>query len=221
VGQALADELLRHYLDIEGKYPETVGLSIWGTSAMRTHGDDIAQCFALLGVRPRWQAENRRLLDVEVIPLEELKHPRIDVLMRISGFFRDAFPHLIQLMDRAVQSVAALDEPLDQNFVRKHVLADLEKDASEEAQRRASYRIFGSKPGSYGAGILPLIDERNWKDSNDFAEAYINWGGYAYGENDYGADMRSVFSQRLAGVQVAAKNQDNREHDISAGRLDV
>lgn len=214
VGQALADELLNRYLDTEGGYPETVGLSIWGTSAMRTHGDDIAQCFALLGVRPRWQAENRRLLDVEVIPLEELKRPRIDVLMRISGFFRDAFPHLIQLMDRAVQSVAALDEPLDQNFVRKHVLADLEKDSSEEAQRKASYRIFGSKPGSYGAGILPLIDERNWKDSNDFAEAYINWGGYAYGENDYGADMRPVFSQRLASVQVAAKNQDNREHDI-------
>ena len=219
VGQALADELLARYIEAEGSYPETVGLSIWGTSAMRTHGDDIAQCFALLGVRPRWQAENRRLIDVEIIPLAELRRPRIDVLMRISGFFRDAFPHLIQLLDRAVQRVAALDEPDEQNFVRKHVRADLAKEADASfgestSMRRATYRIFGSKPGSYGAGILPLIDERNWKDARDFAEAYVNWGGYAYAEDVYGADMRPVFSQRLAGVQAAVKNQDNREHDI-------
>ncbi len=228
VGQALADELLARYIEAEGSYPETVGLSIWGTSAMRTHGDDIAQCFALLGVRPRWQAENRRLIDVEIIPLAELGRPRIDVLMRISGFFRDAFPHLIQLLDRAVQQVAALDEPDEQNFIRKHVRADLARETPAqktlgqaesgagdgESQRRATYRIFGSKPGSYGAGILPLIDERNWKDTRDFAEAYINWGGYAYAGDVYGADMRSIFSQRLAGVQAAVKNQDNREHDI-------
>lgn len=219
VGQALADELLARYRDAEGNYPETVGLSIWGTSAMRTHGDDIAQCFALLGVRPRWQAENRRLLDVEIIPLEELSRPRIDVLMRISGFFRDAFPHLIQLLDRAVQQVAALDEPDELNFIRKHVRADLaekmgESSGESDATRRATYRIFGSRPGAYGAGILPLIDERNWKDAGDFATAYVNWGGYAYAEDVYGADMRPVFSRRLAQVQAAVKNQDNREHDI-------
>jgi cobaltochelatase CobN len=159
---------------------------------------------------------------VEIIPLAELGHPRIDVLMRISGFFRDAFPHLIQLLDRAVQRVANLDEPDAQNYIRKHVRADLARatvlgqpeETSGEGERRATYRIFGSKPGSYGAGILPLIDERNWKDGKDFAEAYINWGGYAYAENAYGVDMRPAFSQLLAGVQVAAKNQDNREHDI-------
>ena len=156
---------------------------------------------------------------MEIIPLAELGRPRIDVLMRISGFFRDAFPHLIQLLDRAVQRVAALDEPDEQNFVRKHVRADLLNETGEgpgeaESTRRATYRIFGSKPGAYGAGILPLIDERNWKDTRDFAETYINWGGYAYAEDVYGADMRPVFSQRLAGVQAAVKNQDNREHDI-------
>ena len=212
VGVALADELLAKYLREEGQYPERVGLSIWGTSAMRTHGDDLAECFALLGVRPKYQRENRRIIGVEPIPLEELGRPRIDVLMRISGFFRDAFPHLIQLLDDAVQMVASLDEPLDMNFVRKHVLED-ENNRSEDF-RAASYRIFGSKPGSYGAGILPLIDEQNWENEQDFAKAYVNWGGYAYSGKEYGIDMRDTFRHVLAGVKVAVKNQDNREHDI-------
>lgn len=219
VGQQLADELIARYQTEEGDYPESVGLSIWGTSAMRTHGDDIAQCFALLGVRPVWQAESRRVTDVAVIPLEELGRPRIDVLMRISGFFRDAFPHLVELMDAAVQRVAYLDEPTDQNFVRKNFLRDMAGQlaagrSDDEAGRRASYRIFGSKPGSYGAGILPLINEQNWQNESDFAQAYINWGGYAYGQNIYGDDAREEFKTTLGGVQVAVKNQDNREHDI-------
>jgi cobaltochelatase CobN len=211
VGQTLADALLAKYLAEEGAYPERVGISIWGTSAMRTHGDDLAQCFALLGVRPIYQRENRRIVTVEPIPLAELGRPRIDVLMRISGFFRDAFPHLIQLLDEAVQLVANLDEPLEQNFVRKHMLADL---ARHGDARRATYRIFGSKPDSYGAGILPLIEQQNWKDSDDFAAAYVNWGGYAYSADEYGTDQRETFRHILSGVQVAVKNQDNREHDI-------
>ncbi|MEM7798526.1 MAG: cobaltochelatase subunit CobN [Chloroflexota bacterium] len=211
VGQALADELLAKYLREEGDYPKRVGLSIWGTSAMRTHGDDLAQCFALLGVKPTYQKENRRLIGIEAIPLEALGRPRIDVLMRISGFFRDAFPHLIKLLDEAVQLVANLNEPLDQNFVRAQMLAELEAHGDE---RQATYRVFGSKPGSYGAGILPLIDEQNWRDAHDFAEAYVNWGGYAYTAEEYGRDQRETFRRVLAGVQVAVKNQDNREHDI-------
>jgi cobaltochelatase CobN len=219
VGQQLADELLARYQVEEQTYPESVGLSIWGTSAMRTHGDDIAQCFALLGVRPVWQAESRRVMDVAVIPLAELGRPRIDVLMRISGFFRDAFPQLIELMDKAVQLVAQLDEPTDQNFVRKHFLHDLAAQIAAgrtdtEAERRATFRLFGSKPGSYGAGILPLIQQQNWQTESDLAQAYINWGGYAYGQQVYGDDARAEFKTTLSGVQVAVKNQDNREHDI-------
>ena len=224
IGVQLADELIEQYQKEENTFPESVGLSIWGTSAMRTHGDDIAQCFALLGVRPLWQPENRRIRDVEVIPLDELERPRIDVLMRISGFFRDAFPHLIELMDKAVQLVANLDEPTEMNFVRKHYLQDVAQQIAmgqeqpefnqEEAERRAVYRVFGSKPGSYGAGILPLIHEQNWQDAADFAQAYINWGGYAYGADIYGTDARNEFKTVLGGVQIAAKNQDNREHDI-------
>jgi cobaltochelatase CobN len=229
VGSQLADELIARYQAEEQSYPESVGLSIWGTSAMRTHGDDVAQCLALLGVRPVWQPESRRVTDVAVIPLAELGRPRIDVLMRISGFFRDAFPQLIELMDKAVQLVANLDEPTEQNFVRKHYLRDVAAQIAKTRQtskvsetfevythveRRASFRIFGSKPGSYGAGILPLIHEQNWQNESDLAQAYLNWGGYAYGQQVYGDDAREEFKVTLSGVQVAVKNQDNREHDI-------
>lgn len=219
VGQQLADALLARYLKDEGRYPQRVGISIWGTSAMRTHGDDIAEVLALLGVRPRWQPGSRRVVGSEVIPLAELGRPRIDVVCRISGFFRDAFPHLIALLDQAFRTVATLDEPLEQNYVRAHYLAEQERliasgVPAEEAATVASYRIFGCKPGAYGAGILPLIDERNWQDDSDLAEAYVNWGGYAYTAEAYGVDARSVFRQVLSGVQVAVKNQDNREHDI-------
>jgi cobaltochelatase CobN len=219
VGQDLAEALIRRYRDEEGAYPDTVGLSIWGTSAMRTYGDDIAEVFALLGVRPRWQPENHRLLGVEVVPLAELGRPRIDIVCRISGFFRDAFPGVIEVLDDAFRTVAGLDEPSEMNFVRKHYLAQRAAYQSEgaspgDADRRALYRIFGCKPGTYGAGILPLIDERTWQDTADFAEAYVNWGGYAYTGDDYGVDARADFEVQLSGVQVAAKNQDNREHDI-------
>jgi cobaltochelatase CobN len=219
VGQQLANELLHRHLDDEGAYPESVGLSIWGTSAMRTHGDDIAQVFALLGVRPCWQPENHRLLGVEIVPLTALGRPRIDVVCRISGFFRDAFPHLIAAIDEAVRMVAALDEPVEQNFVRKRYLAARARNEADglppaEAEERALYRVFGCKPGTYGAGILPLIDERNWQGVGDFAVAYVNWGGYAYTAETYGVDARDDFRGALAGVAVAVKNQDNREHDI-------
>ncbi|MCK8495118.1 cobaltochelatase subunit CobN [Spirosoma sp. RP8] len=219
VGQQLAREVLDRHWKETGTYPESVGISIWGTSAMRTSGDDVAEVLALLGVRPVWQVESRRVTTVEVISLDELGRPRIDVTTRISGFFRDAFPHLIELLDEAVQRVIALDEPLDQNFVRKHYLADLaaisDQDMPlEEAEERASYRIFGAAPGSYGAGILPLINEKNWRADADFAQAYVNWGGYAYSKTAQGVDARTEFRQRLSGVEVALHNQDNREHDI-------
>ncbi|WP_148282956.1 cobaltochelatase subunit CobN [Pseudogulbenkiania sp. NH8B] len=219
IGTELANEVLARHRKETGHLPETVSISVWGTSAMRTHGDDIAEILALLGVRPRWQAESRRITGIEVIPLAELARPRIDVTVRISGFFRDAFPHLIHLVDEAVHTVARLDEPVEQNFVRKHYLADLGHDLfqglpSEAAGQRALYRVFGSKPGTYGAGILPLINEQNWETDADFATAYINWGGYAYGQRDNGTDARADFRHRLSGVEVALHNQDNREHDI-------
>ncbi|MFA5983988.1 MAG: cobaltochelatase subunit CobN [Methylococcaceae bacterium] len=219
VGLQLANEVLGRYQRETGAYPESVAISIWGTSAMRTHGDDVAQILALLGVRPLWRPENRQVVGVEVISLAELKRPRIDVTTRISGFFRDAFPQLIDLIDDAVNAVIALDEGPAENFVRKHYLAELgallgEGIPQPNAKLRAAYRIFGAKPGSYGAGILPLIQEKNWQTEVDFAESYINWGGYAYARGEPGKDERDTFRTRLAGVQVALHNQDNREHDL-------
>jgi cobaltochelatase CobN len=217
VGQQLSREAIERFCQDEGKYPEMMGLSVWGTSQMRTHGDDIAEAFSLIGVEPVWNAQSRRLDGVAVIPLEKLGRPRIDVTLRISGFFRDAFPHLIDLFDQAVSLVIELDEPVEQNFPRKHYLADLEthKDLpTEEVEAQARYRMFGAKPGAYGAGILPLIETGNWKDEQDFARAFLEWGGYAYSRSANGVDARPVFAERLKTVQVALHNQDNREHDI-------
>jgi cobaltochelatase CobN len=219
VGTALANSLIDKYLAEEGVYPEAIGMVVWGTSAMRTHGDDIAEVLALLGVRPVWQVESRRVTGIEVIPLAELGRPRIDVTLRISGFFRDAFPHLVHLVDEAIRTVADLDEPPEQNYVRKHMLTDCDSYTAAgvspaEAQVRSLYRIFGSKPGTYGAGILPLLDERNWRSDQDLADVYSAWGGYAYTLETYGSEALHEFKARFAEVTIAVKNQDNREHDI-------
>ncbi len=211
VGQGLADDLLRRHLEEEDRYPETIGIVVWGTAAMRTQGDDIAEILALLGVRPVWNEESRRVTGIEVIPLEELGRPRIDVTVRISGFFRDAFPNLISLIDDAVRIVAALDEPDDMNYVRKH--ANQEK-AEGVDERQSTTRIFGSKPGAYGAGLLPLMDARNWRTDEDLAEVYAVWGGYAYGKGLNGVEARAAMESNLRRTEIAVKNIDNREHDL-------
>jgi cobaltochelatase CobN len=217
VGQQLAREVLDRHLAEDGRYPEMIGLGAWGTSQMRTQGDDIAETLALLGVEPVWDPRSRRVQDVAVIPLEQLGRPRIDVTLRISGFFRDAFPHLIALVDRAVELVVSLEEPPERNFPRKHYLAELSKETdapTDEVEARARYRIFGAKPGTYGAGIQQLIETRHWTSDQDFATVFVEWGGYAYGRDTDGADARDVFVERLRTIEVALHNQDNREHDI-------
>ena len=218
VGANLAREVLERHLQETGTYPEHVAISVWGTANMRTQGDDVAQILALLGARPLWHPQSRRLTGVELIPLAELGRPRIDVTVRISGFFRDAFPHLIALLDEAVNLAMQADEPEEQNFPRKHYLADLAGRLAElppeEAQARAAYRLFGSAPGTYGAGILDLIHEGNWQDEADFARTFINWGGYAYTAAESGTDAREDFRARLAVTQLVLHNQDNREHDL-------
>jgi cobaltochelatase CobN len=211
VGRALGDSLLSRYLADHGEYPSSVGLVVWGTSAMRTAGDDIAEALWLLGVRPVWDAASRRITGLEVVPLAELGRPRVDVTLRISGFFRDAFPHVVALLDDAVRMVAGLDEPAEQNCLRAHVDADV---AAGTDPRRATARVFGSKPGAYGAGLLPLIDSRDWKTDADLAEVYAVWGGYAYGQGLDGAEARGDMERVYRRVRVAAKNQDTREHDI-------
>ena len=211
-GVALADSLLERYHADHGEWPQSVGLSVWGTSAMRTSGDDIAEVLALLGVRPVWDDASRRVVDLEAISLAELGRPRIDVTVRISGFFRDAFPHVVAMLDDAVRLVAGLDEPAEQNYVRAHTRTDLAEHGDE---RRATTRIFGSKPGTYGAGLLQLIDSRNWRDDADLAQVYTAWGGFAYGRGLDGAPAADDMSRQYRRIAVAAKNTDTREHDIA------
>jgi cobaltochelatase CobN len=211
-GVAMADSLLARYRDDFGRWPQSVGLSVWGTSAMRTSGDDIAEVLALLGVRPVWDDASRRVVSLEPIPLVELDRPRIDVTVRISGFFRDAFPHVVTMLDDAVQLVANLDEPASDNYVRAHAQVDV---AEHGDQRRSTTRIFGSKPGTYGAGLLQLIDSRNWRDDADLAEVYTAWGGFAYGRGLNGAPAAEDMNRQYRRIAVAAKNTDTREHDIA------
>ncbi len=209
VGRALADSLVERYVADHGEPPASVGLVVWGTSAMRTAGDDLAEALWLLGVRPVWDDGSRRVTGLELVDRAELGRPRVDVTLRISGFFRDAFPHVVALLDDAVQLAAAAPEP--DNPLAQHVAADV---AAGADPRRATARIFGSKPGAYGAGLLPLIDSRDWKTDADLAEVYAVWGGYAYGRDLDGAPARDDLERVYRRVRVAAKNQDTREHDL-------
>ncbi|POR27942.1 cobaltochelatase subunit CobN [Flavobacterium columnare] len=219
LGIKSANLIIERYLQENGDYPETIGLSVWGTSTMRTGGDDIAQAFALMGVKPVWEGANRRVIDFEIISLLTLKRPRVDVMLRISGFFRDAFPDVISLFNKVVERLAQLDEDPESNPIRKRFLKEkatwLSKGITEEkAHKRALFRVFGSKPGAYGAGLQAVIDEKNWQTKEDLAKVYMQWSGYAYGNDRLGESAHEVFEQRLSDIQIVMHNQDNREHDI-------
>jgi len=219
VGVALGDALLERYLRDEGRYPESIGMVVWGTGTMRTKGVDVAEVLYLLGVRPVWEEASGRVRGLEVIPLEELGRPRIDVTIRISGLFRDAFPNVVHLIDEAVEMVAGLDEPPEWNYVAKHVREEVEEKVAagmspELAREETIYRIFGCKPGAYGAGVSEAIDSKNWKDERDLGEIYVIWGGYAYGRKSYGVSVPEQFKKRLSQLDLTVKNEDTREYDM-------
>ncbi|MCY1403672.1 Aerobic cobaltochelatase subunit CobN [compost metagenome] len=219
IGFASADLILQRHLQDHGDHLRQLGLSVWGTATMRTGGDDIAQAMALMGVRPVWATGSQRVDDFEILPVSLLDRPRVDVTLRVSGFFRDAFANLIRLFDAAVQAVAALDEPDDLNPLAARVRSEREQllaagMSEENARRQAGWRIFGAKPGAYGAGVQNAIDGRLWHSRDDLAEVYLNWGGYAYGAADEGTPARDHFARRLGQVQAVVQNQDNREHDL-------
>jgi cobaltochelatase CobN len=219
LGWQSAGLLVERYLQERGEWPRAIALSAWGTANMRTGGDDIAQALALIGTRPVWDPGSQRVTGTEILPLDLLDRPRVDVTLRISGFFRDAFPAQIELFDQAVRAVAALDEPDEVNPIATRVGADraallAQGIAPEVARRRAGHRVFGAKPGAYGAGLQALIDERGWQGDADLARAYVAWGGYAYGAGADGAAEHRLFERRLAAVELVLHNQDNREHDV-------
>ena len=219
VGKALGDALLERYMQETKKYPESVGIIVFGTSTMRSKGDDIAEVFYLLGVKPVWHKTNGMVLGLEIIPLKELGRPRIDVMPRISGFFRDSFPLLVERIDEAVRMVAALDEPLESNLIRRHVLRDMEDyeadgQTKDQAFREATFRVFGCPPGTYGAGVKELVESKNWKTQEDLGNNYIRYTSHAYGEGSYGIQKPAVFRTLLARMDVTVKNEDSREYDM-------
>ncbi len=220
LGQRSAQVLIDRHLQEHGDYPRTLGLSVWGTATMRTGGDDIAQAFALMGIRPVWAPGSNRVVDFEVLSAQLLGRPRVDVTLRVSGFFRDAFPNVMKLYDAAVQAIAELPEPGNSNTIAENIhqreQALLRQGMpAAQARRQASYRVFGSKPGAYGAGLQGLIDERCWEQKSDLAEAYLNRGGYAYGnQKGDGVAAPQAFQHQLSQLETVVQNQDNREHDL-------
>ncbi|WP_019996232.1 cobaltochelatase subunit CobN [Aureimonas ureilytica] len=219
LGRLSAERLVERHFQDQGEWLSSVGLTAWGTANMRTGGDDIAQALALMGAKPTWDRTSGRVTGFEIVPLAILGRPRVDVTLRVSGFFRDAFPEQIALLDRAARTVGALDEepgenPIAARMKREEAQARARGLAPDEARREAGHRVFGSKPGAYGAGLQALIDEGGWQTRADLATSYLHWGGYAYGAEGEGVSARESFERRLGGVEAVVQNQDNREHDL-------
>ncbi|MBP0018904.1 MAG: cobaltochelatase subunit CobN [Cyanobacteria bacterium SBLK] len=223
VGRKAAETVVERYTQENGEYPQTLAISVWGTSTMRTGGDDIAEVLALLGVQPIWDGLSRRVVDFEVLPLSILGRPRVDVTLRISGFFRDGFPNLISLVYNAIATVSQLDESPEQNPLAAKVKQETifwqqQGIKVEKANLRALERIFGSKPGAYGAGLQGLIESQNWHNDEDLARAYLNWSSYAYSPTEngtiQGVSSPESFARCLQNLQIVLHNQDNREHDL-------
>ncbi|MEM8974609.1 MAG: cobaltochelatase subunit CobN [Pseudomonadota bacterium] len=219
LGRKSAERVIERYTQDHGDWPKAMALSAWGTSNMRTGGDDIAQAMALMGVAPTWEPASGRVTGFEIVPLAKLGRPRVDVTFRVSGFFRDAFPAQMDLLDSAARALAELDEDTDDNPIAAAAKADAERWqaqglSQDQAKRLAGARIFGSKPGAYGAGLQALIDENIWTEEADLADAYLTWGQYTYGGGQSGEASRQAFKQRIGNIDAVLHNQDNREHDI-------
>ncbi|MCK9440525.1 MAG: cobaltochelatase subunit CobN [Methanothrix sp.] len=222
VGILQAQSLLERYILDEGKYPENIGIILWSTNTMRTYGDEVAEILYLMGVRPVWEDRSGRIDGLELISLQELGRPRIDVTVRISGIFRDSFPNIVELMDEAVQMVAGLKESPEENHLAHHVDLRMKEKikegiCEEKAREEAGYRIFGSRPGTYGAGVSAAVESKSWKDCHDLAEVYVVWGGYAYGRKSFGATVSEEFKRRLGSLDLTVKNEDTREIDMLDG----
>lgn len=219
LGFRSAELLIKRYVQDHGEWPKSLGLTIWGTSNMRTGGDDIAQALAMLGVKPVWDSASRRVTGYEIIALPKLRRPRVDVVLRISGFFRDAFPDQLALLDQAIRAVGALDESAADN----PIAAQMQKDIAylmksntlshDEAKHKAGFRIFGAKPGGYGTGLQELLDSGQWQHHNDLGQAFIAHSAHAYGVGE-GEKAIDALSARLSNLQLIVQNQDNREHDL-------
>ena len=219
IGCKMADQMIERYVESNGAYPRAAGVVVWATDTMRTGGDDISYVLWLMGLRPLWTEFGGRVTGLEVVPLQELGRPRVDVTLRISGLFRDAFPNLVQLIDEGVRTISQLDESDEDNALaanlRKDVLeAVLSGIPEDQARRDAQIRVFGDAPGSYGCGVNTLITNGRWKTVEDLGGSYIDHGCFGYGKGYDGRPMPGLFRKRMGQLDVAVKNHNNREVDL-------
>ncbi|MCL1912407.1 MAG: cobaltochelatase subunit CobN [Eubacteriaceae bacterium] len=219
VGSELARQVIDRELADSGKYPESVAIVVYAGDTMKTMGEDLAEALNLMGIRPVWLGNTDRVIGMETIPIEELGRPRIDAVLRISGLFRDTFPNLIERIEDAVNLAAASDEPHNMNYVRKHIDEEIAQMAAEgmsreQAYERASARVFGCPPGTYGAGVDTLVQSKKWNDSNDLGNIYITWSGHAYTRKLHGDKYQDQFATRLSKTTVTIKNIASVESDM-------
>ena len=219
VGKKMAEDMVDRYVEENGSYPENVGIVVWATDTMKTYGDDVAYILYLMGVRPKWGAVGGKVIGLEVISHEELGRPRIDVLCRISGLFRDSFPNLTDMITEATTMVSDLDESDEKNYYKKHLNEDIKKYirdglSDEDASDMARIRIFGDPPGQHGNGVSVLIASSKWDSLDQIAETYATWGAYAYGGKWKGQKVTAAFKKRIGDLNVTVKNHNDREFDM-------
>ncbi|MEW5685209.1 MAG: cobaltochelatase subunit CobN [Pseudomonadota bacterium] len=210
LGWASAQMLVEDHLQRTGEHLRTAALSVWGTANMRTGGDDVAQALALMGARPTWEPSTGRVTGFEILPIVALGRPRVDVTVRISGLFRDAFVEQVDLIAAAARAIQDLDEDAEDNPAAARFRAE----AGTMGETAARARVFGAAPGAYGTGLQTLIDEGIWSDRRELAEAYLAWSAHAYGGGAAGVPAPEALRTRLGTVQAVIQNQDNREHDL-------
>lgn len=213
IGKRLADQLIQKYLDEEGRYPESIGYWWMCYDVFWADGEGFSQLLYLLGVRPTWRP-NGRILSFEVIPLEELKRPRIDLTVKISGILRDNFREIMEMLDDAIRTVAALDEPLEENYIRKHTLENMENGGKGVTWDDAASRLFGNRPGTFGTGINLMVYASAWKEKKDFVDIYTYFAGYAYGRNRYGKPLFRQLQNNLKAIDVTYNKVISDEQDL-------
>ncbi len=211
VGKRLAEKLIEKHLQEEGRYPENVAIFWMANDIMWADGEGMGQILWLFGVKPKWLS-NGRVKGFEIISLDELKRPRIDVTIRVSGITRDNFPMCIELIDEALQAVASLDEPEEMNFVKKHTLENLKINGGDF--RSATLRIFCSMPGVYQAGTQLAVYASAWKTEKDLAEVFLYWNGYAYGKGIWGEAKHKEFANILKTVDITYNKVVSDEYDL-------
>ncbi|UCI09999.1 cobaltochelatase subunit CobN [Mesorhizobium sp. B1-1-8] len=212
LGQAAAEEVVRSYMQAHGDWPRSLVIDLWGSASLRTGGEEIAQGLALMGCRPQWDSATGRVTGIEVLPPATLDRPRVDVTWRISGLFRDMFPTQIALIDAAANAVAARDEDDSENPLA----------AATRAEGKIAPRIFGTSPGTYGAGVEDLLSRGEWGAREEIGRAYLDATSHAYG----GADGEAIsapgaFEGRIAEADLLVHTGDDPGRDILEGSADV